>query len=111
MANKNRELNALRKWLMPQKKKKDSEDFADELPQEEILPIFELPKNPEFTFQLGTCYTITDKPAQSTASDIPVFKYEGKQGIHHCFREIHGGWSRTYTDNQLVEKRIKEVKE
>ena len=39
-----------------------------------------------------------------------IFKYIGKHGIHHCFKEIHGGWSRTYTDPQLVGKYIKEVK-
>ena len=38
-----------------------------------------------------------------------IFKYIGKHGIHHCFKEIHGGWSRTYTDAQLVGKDIKEV--
>ncbi len=38
-----------------------------------------------------------------------VFQYEGTQGIHHCFREIHGGWSRTYTNSQLIDKRIMEV--
>ena len=38
-----------------------------------------------------------------------VFQYLGTQGIHHCFKEIHGGWSRTYTNNQLVDKRVMEV--
>ena len=38
-----------------------------------------------------------------------VFQYERTEGIHHCFREIRGGWSRTYTDWQLVDKRIQEV--
>jgi transcriptional regulator with XRE-family HTH domain len=38
-----------------------------------------------------------------------VFQYMGTQGIHHCFREIHGGWSRTYTNSQLIDKRIQEV--
>ena len=38
-----------------------------------------------------------------------VFQYLGTQGIHHCFREIHGGWSRTYTNSQLIDKRIMEV--
>ena len=38
-----------------------------------------------------------------------VFQYLGTQGIHHCFREIHGGWSRTYTNSQLINKRIMEV--
>ena len=38
-----------------------------------------------------------------------VFQYLSTQGIHHCFREIHGGWSRTYTNSQLIDKRIMEV--
>ena len=38
-----------------------------------------------------------------------VFQYLGTRGIHHCFREIHGGWSRTYTNSQLIDKRIMEV--
>ena len=39
-----------------------------------------------------------------------VFKYEGKQGIHHVFREIRGNWTRTYTDAQLIGAMIEEVK-
>ena len=38
-----------------------------------------------------------------------VFEYTGKQGIHHCFRSVLGGWSRTYTDYQLIGKKIREV--
>ena len=38
-----------------------------------------------------------------------VFKYEGKQGIHHVFREIRGNWTRTYTDAQLIGARTEEV--
>ena len=38
-----------------------------------------------------------------------VFQYERTEGIHHCFREVRGGWSRTYTDWQLVDKRVLEV--
>lgn len=38
-----------------------------------------------------------------------IFQYLGTQGIHHCFREIHGGWSRTYTNSQLIDKRVMEV--
>ena len=40
-----------------------------------------------------------------------TFRYLGKQGIHHMFREICGGWSRTYTDAQLVGKEVIEVSE
>ena len=38
-----------------------------------------------------------------------VFRYEGKQGIHHVFREIRGNWTRTYTDAQLIGARTEEV--
>ena len=38
-----------------------------------------------------------------------VFQYLGTQGIHHHFKEIHGGWSRTYTNSQLINKRIQEI--
>lgn len=44
-----------------------------------------------------------------TWSDDCVFEYIGKQGIHHCFKEIYGGWLRTYTDPQLIGKKIEEV--
>ncbi len=40
-----------------------------------------------------------------------VFRYEGKQGIHHVFREIRGNWTRTYTDAQLIGAKTEEVKE
>ena len=38
-----------------------------------------------------------------------VFRYERTEGIHHCSREVYSGWSRTYTDWQLVDKRVLEV--
>ncbi len=38
-----------------------------------------------------------------------VFRYEGKQGIHHIFREVRGNWTRTYTDAQLIGARTEEV--
>ena len=37
------------------------------------------------------------------------FRYEGKRGNHHLFREIVGGLSRTYTDAQLIGKNIEEA--
>ncbi len=40
-----------------------------------------------------------------------VFRYEGKQGIHHIFREVRGNWTRTYTDAQLIGAKTEEVKE
>lgn len=38
-----------------------------------------------------------------------VFVYERKSGKHHIFREVNGGWIRTYTDNQLIGKKIEEA--
>ena len=38
-----------------------------------------------------------------------TFIYLRKEGRHHMFREERGGWTRTYTDNQLIGKYIKEA--
>ena len=38
-----------------------------------------------------------------------TFRFLRKEGIHHIFREVSGGWTRTYTDAQLVGKNIQEV--
>ena len=70
-----------------------------------------------FTFENGHCYRIYK--CSNKSHDVLlspswerncIFRYEGKQGIHHCFREVRGGWSRTYTDIQLMGKKIEEVK-
>ena len=55
--------------------------------------------NPEFTFQEGGVYEI----------DGFQFAYVGKKGIHHHFNAVPVGWLRTYTDAQLVGKKITEV--
>ena len=63
-------------------------------------------------FMPQRCYSIADDDKILHRLSFPfcyVFQYEGTQGIHHCFREIHGGWSRTYTNSQLIDKRIQEV--
>ena len=79
---------------------------------EEEKPL-EIPKAPEFTFEQGRDYSIYAKDGNLERSSFGekfyVFRYKGKQGIHHVFTEIHGGWSRTYTDVQLMGKTIKEV--
>lgn len=75
------------------------------------------PPPPEFSFDAGHRYTIWEKAqgGQShkdyRASDRIeyVFEYVGKAGIHHFFREVRNGWTRTYTDVQLMGKQIKEV--
>lgn len=38
-----------------------------------------------------------------------TFIYLRKEGKHHIFKEERGGWTRTYTDNQLIGKHVKEV--
>lgn len=79
-----------------------------------VLP----PPPPKYEFELGHVYIIRQEDVRSNPScDIQPctgwnceFKYEGKRGIHHNFRETSGGWTRTYTDAQLVDKLITEVK-
>lgn len=70
-------------------------------------------------FKPHRCYSINDSdrilrrltfnPCIHDFTFNYVFQYLGTQGIHHCFKEIHGGWSRTYTNSQLIDKRIQEV--
>ena len=38
-----------------------------------------------------------------------VFEYLRKDGIHHCFKSVRGGWTQTYTDYQLIGKKVEEV--
>ena len=77
-----------------------------------------LPKPVRYEFEEGHMYRISEKTyvqdifgqlkGMSPKWGEEIFRYEGKQGIHHCFREVRGGWSRTYTDAQLVGKHIRE---
>ena len=56
-------------------------------------------------FMPQRCYSIADddkihhrlrlNPCIHGFSFNYVFQYLGMQGIHHCFREVGGGWSRT----------------
>ena len=65
-----------------------------------------------YAFMPHRCYSIADDDKvlhRLTFTFNYVFQYLGTQGTHHCFREIHGGWSRTYTNSQLIDKRIQEV--
>ena len=79
------------------------EDICE--PQAEIIP-----KNPEYEFDRGKRYMIleTERDSKPAVKDC-VFSYEGKRGIHHMFREVRGKWTRTYTDAQLIGKKIKEA--
>lgn len=84
----------------------DDEDNEDETlwakakkAEEERLKkkVQEREKALSFSFNNDKCYKI----------DGFVFKYLGEQGIHHYFQEINGGWTRTYTDVQLIGRKIK----
>lgn len=75
------------------------------------------PQTKTYSFEKGHCYSIVDGGWKNKACDLIspisgwncVFKYKGKEGIHHVFTEARGGWTRTYTDAQLIGKLIKEV--
>ena len=59
--------------------------------------------------QGGACLRGEPTFIGSTWNNDCAFVYVKKSGLHHYFRELNGGWSRTYTDAQLIGKRIKEV--
>ena len=86
----------------------DEDDLCEDLYPPEAIT---LPLKPEYKFEKGHKYLIleSEKDEKSPIKDC-VFQYEGKQGIHHMFREERGKWTRTYTDAQLIGKLIKEVK-
>ncbi len=73
-------------------------------------------KKKETHFEHGKSYRICEKAHYSDIFDslnwsgCCVFVYLGKHGAHHCFREEKAGWSRTYTDFQLIGKITKEHK-
>ena len=48
------------------------------------------------TFKLNEIYVIDDY----------AFRYVGREGIHYCFVEVKNGWSRIYTDYQLLGKEL-----
>lgn len=71
-------------------------------------------------FTEGKCYRIYgggqlgsyDRKTPSTGTSWErdcLFIFIRKDGKHHMFREARGGWTRTYTDAQLVGKKIEEV--
>ncbi len=68
---------------------------------EEAPAPIEIPKPPVFFFEVGKEYLI-DKV-------VFVLRYERKDGIHHTFRSVRGGWTQTFTDAQLIDKTIKEA--
>ena len=86
-----------------------STEELQEAPKPEPVPI----GYPRFTE--GKCYKIwggsTSVKYSYTNDSRYCFRYEGKRGIHHCFREVRGDWTRTYTDAQLIGKKIEEAVE
>ena len=64
-----------------------------------------VPQAPTFSFIPQHLYSIKEKKSAEDYS----FRYLGKHGRHHCFQSTLGGWTRTYTDNQLIGKVILEV--
>ena len=58
---------------------------------------------PSFSFEIGHVYSIKDAihgvhnlyESSQKYGTLCEFKYEGQQGIHHCFREASVGWTRT----------------
>lgn len=80
-----------------------------------ILPA-ERKSVPDFSFNKGSRYRICDSElgfAGDTFNPLTgngcVFIYLRKDGKHHIFREQRGGWTRTYTDVQLMGKHVQEV--
>ena len=67
-----------------------------------------------FICDLGNAKTYVDDFASNDMKPETgkgcIFVYLRKEGRHHIFREKRGGWIRTYTDTQLMGKKIKEVK-
>ena len=71
-------------------------------------------------FKLGKCYSITNTqcPRPHSTDDSfynPIsgygclFRFDGLKGRHYYFTEIKGNWRRTFTNEQLIGKFIKEV--
>ena len=115
MTRKDRQINKLRWWLMQEQindwgkvPKAAKEKIQETFTPIEVEEIFSLPNPRKFSFTRGKYYTITN--TKQEISSAYRLRYEGKQGIHHCFREIRGGWSCTFTDPQLIGKNIQEVK-
>ena len=64
-------------------------------------------------FEVGKKYYIMGNENNKFEVDVSeyLFEFVKDEGIHHCFKSVQGGWTRTYTDAQLVGKQIKEESE
>ena len=81
-----------------------------------VLELEDRQKSIQRHFIEGKCYKIyggsygRKTPSQGATWERDcIFMFLRKEGIHHMFREVRGGWTRTYTDAQLVGKNIQEV--
>ena len=78
---------------------------------EYIFDIHALNQKIKHKFTCGRKYSIRGKEKDTfkeCEADC-VFIYLRKEGRHHLFMAEGGGWTRTYTDAQLIGKHIKEV--
>ncbi|MBQ6969626.1 MAG: helix-turn-helix transcriptional regulator [Synergistaceae bacterium] len=93
-------------------------EFWNESPEQKNSELHALEKKIFTSFISGKKYCIVEtgnsvNPREDwlnpTTGKGCIFIYERKEGKHHMFREERGGWTRTYTDNQLIGKHVKEV--
>ena len=73
-----------------------------------VLELEERQKSIQRHFAEGKCYVIYSSQSNTWEREC-IFMFLRKEGIHHMFREVRGGWTRTYTDAQLIGKNIQEV--
>ena len=95
------------------------QDISPELIAESklVLELNERQKSIPKHFVEGKCYKIYDKGSNYKKTSLSgttwdcdcIFMFLYKDGIHHVFREIKSGWTRTYTDAQLIGKKIQEI--
>lgn len=81
-------------------KRYDKVQDTDDNPELLAMPLPE-----KTTLETDHLYAIYEFPK---VGDF-VYRYTGKNGIHHCFVEVHNGWSMTLADYQLIGKTVKEV--
>ena len=95
------------------------QDISPELIAESklVLELNERQKSIPKHFVEGKCYKIYDKGSNYKKTSLSgttwdcdcIFMFLRKDGIHHVFRDVKGGWTRTFTDAQLCGKKIQEV--
>ena len=63
-------------------------------------PIFINPEALNCRFKEGHVYQVQvkDMTRKDKWESECLFRYERQSGIHYVFREVRGGWTRTYTE-------------